>query len=1037
MFLSDVSIKRPVFASVISLLLVAFGIVSYTRLSLREYPDIDPPVVSITVNYPGAAASIVETRVTQVIENRISGVEGIDFIESSSEDGRARITLEFSVDRDIDAAANDVRDRVSGVADNLPEEADPPEIQKANSDDEVIVWYSLVSEDKTVPELTDYAERYLTERFSVLDGVSNVRVGGAQTYAMRVWLDRKEMAARGITADDIENAMRAENVELPAGDIESEQLQFTVRIKRSFHDPADFNNLVLGKGEDGYLVRLGDVARIERGTVEDRVIFRGNGMPRVGIGISKQSTANTIDVAHAAAEMAERINANLPEGMTLELSLDSSVFIEAAIHEVYVTLAIAILLVVLMIYVFLGSIRATLIPALTVPISLIATFTVIYACGFSINLLTLLALVLAIGIVVDDAIIVLENIVRRMEELKESPLVAAYRGTRQVGFAVVATTMVLVSVFVPITFLEGDLGRLFTEFALTMATAIGFSGLTSLTLSAMMASKILKAQHAEPSRMVQILDGGFKFLRRKYVRILGGALRRPLVVVVMMCVLLGGTGFLFTQLPSEYTPKEDRGVFNIMINGPEGASFTYMKDYVDEIERRLLPMTGEGQPIETLIVRAPRGFGTVASFNTAMAVVVLKDWAEREPGTKIMNDVRQKLADLPGVRVFPIMRQGFVAAAGKPVQFVIGGGTYEQLAQWRDILLEKINENNPGLVGVDSSYKETKPQLEVLIDYDRAAELGVTVSEIGKTLETMMGSRRVTTYIDDGEEYDVILEGEREDQKTRTNMENIYVRSDRTGALIPLASLVKVDEFADSTSLSRYNRVRAITLDADLAEGYTVGEALTYLEGLVKDNLPDEVIIDYKGQSQDYKYSQGGMGFVFVLGLLVVFLVLAGQFESYIHPLVIILTVPLAMTGGALGLYLWGGTLNIYSQIGLLTLIGLAAKNGILIVEFANQMRDEGASFNRAIMKSAQLRLRPIMMTSLTAAAGAVPLMLTSGAGAETREIIGVVIFGGVLSAMVFTVFVVPVAYSLLCRRTGSPHDTARRLEREGVDGVS
>lgn len=1033
MFLSDISIKRPVFASVISLLLVAFGMVSYTRLSLREYPDIDPPVVSITVNYPGAAASIVETRVTQVIENKISGVEGIDFIESSSEDGRARITLEFSVDRDIDAAANDVRDRVAGVADNLPEEADPPEIQKANSDDEVIVWYSLVSEDKTVPELTDYAERYLTERFSVLDGVSNVRVGGAQTYAMRIWLNRKEMAARGITADDVEKALRAENVELPAGDIESEQLQFTVRIKRSFHDPADFNNLVLGKGADGYLVRLGDVARIERGTVEDRVIFRGNGKPRVGIGISKQSTANTIDVAHAAAEMAERINANLPEGMTLELSLDSSVFIEAAIHEVYVTLGIAILLVVLMIYVFLGSVRATLIPALTVPISLIATFSVIYAFGFSINLLTLLALVLAIGIVVDDAIIVLENIVRRMDELKETPLVAAYRGTLQVGFAVMATTLVLVSVFVPITFLEGDLGRLFTEFALTMATAIGFSGLISLTLSAMMASKILKVQHSEPSRMVKILDGGFKILRRKYVKILGKAIRRPLVIIAIMFVLLSGTVVVFSNLRSEYTPKEDRGVFNIMINGPEGASFAYMKEYVDEIERRLLPMTEENGPIQTLIVRAPRGFGAVASFNTAMVVAVLKDWSARPAGQKVMNDVRQKLADLPGVKVFPIMRQGFVAAAGKPVQFVIGGGTYEQLAQWRDILLKKINENNPGLVGVDWNYKETKPQMEVFIDYDRAAELGVTVSEVGRTLETMMGSRRVTTYIDNGEEYDVILEGAREDQKTRTNMENIYVRSDRTGALIPLASLVKIDEFADSSSLPRYNRVRAITLDADLVQGYTVGEALTYLEGLVKDNLPDDVIVDYKGQSQDYKYAQGGMGFVFVLGLLVVFLVLAGQFESYIHPLVIILTVPLAMSGGAFGLYLWGGTLNIYSQIGLLTLIGLAAKNGILIVEFANQMRDEGASFNRAIMKSAQLRLRPIMMTSLTAAAGSIPLMLTSGAGAETREIIGVVIFGGVLSAMVFTVFVVPVAYSLLCRRTGSPQDVARKLAREGL----
>jgi multidrug efflux pump len=1031
MLLSDISVKRPVFASVISLLLIAFGIVSYTRLSLREYPAIDPPVVSITVNYPGAAASIVETRVTQIIENRISGVEGIEFIESSSQDGRSRVTLEFSVDRDIDAAANDVRDRVSGVLNNLPEEADPPEVQKANSDDDVIVWYSLVSEGMTVPELTDYAERYLSEQFSVLDGVANVRVGGAQTYAMRIWLDRQELAARGLTPNDVEEALRAENVELPAGDIESDTRQFTVRIRRSFRDADDFGNLVLGKGNDGYLVRLSDVARVERGTVEDRVIFRGNGLPRVGIGISKQSTANTIQVAAEAEKLVKRINHNLPKGMRIEKSFDSSVFIAAAIHEVYITLGIAMILVVLMIYIFLGSIRATAIPAVAVPVSLIGTFILIYAFGFSINLLTLLALVLAIGIVVDDAIIVLENIVRRMDESRETPLVASYRGTRQVGFAVLATTMVLISVFVPITFLEGDIGRLFTEFALTMAAAIGFSGLTALTLSPMLASKILKQQEGADNRMVQTVDRVFKGLRRRYVRILGHALRRPVVVIGVFALLLAGTGVVFGMIPSEYTPREDRGAFNIMVNGPEGASFSYMKEYMDEIEQRLLPYTKDGD-IATMLVRAPRGFGASASFNSGMVIVVLADWGHRRPAQQIMDEIRGVLSDLPGVRISTVMRQGFTGSAGKPVQFVIGGGTYEQLAAWRDILLKKIAENNPGLTGIDWDYKETKPQLEIRIDYDRAAELGVTVLAIGRTLETMMGSRRVTTYIEEGEEYDVILEGEREEQRTQTNMENIYVRSSRTGALIPLSSLVTVSEFADSVSLSRYNRVRALTLEADLAEGYTLGEALSYLEGLVRANLPDDVIVDYKGQSQDYMNSRGSMAFVFVLGLLVVFLVLAGQFESYIHPLVIILTVPLAMAGGLLGLYLTGGSLNIYSQIGLLTLIGLAAKNGILIVEFSNQMRDNGASFNRALMKASQLRLRPILMTSLTAAAGAVPLILSHGAGAETRAVIGVVVFAGVLSAALFTIFVVPVAYSLLSRRTGSPHDVARRLEREG-----
>ena len=1033
MFLSDISVKRPVFASVISLLLVAFGIVSFTRLSLREYPAIDPPVVSITVNYPGASASIVETRITQLIENRISGIEGIDFIESTSEDGRSRVQLEFTVDRDIDDAANDVRDRVSSILNDLPEEADPPEVTKTNSDDEVIVWYSLVSENMTVPQLTDYAERYLVERFGVLDGVANVRVGGAQTYAMRVWLNRKELAARGLTANDVENALRSENVELPAGDIESETRQFTVRIQRSFRTADDFNNLVLGKGRDGYLVRLGDVARVERGTVEDRVIFRGNGLPRVGIGISKQSVANTISVAREAAATAERINADLPAGLRLELSYDTSVFVAAAIHEVYVTLAIAIVLVVLMIYIFLGSIRATIIPAVTVPVSLIATFSVVYAFGFSINLLTLLALVLAIGIVVDDAIIVLENIVRRIHDNKEPPLLAAYRGTRQVGFAVIATTMVLISVFVPITFLTGDLGRLFTEFAITMAAAIFFSGITALTLSAMMSSKILQAEHKE-NKVVEFIDRHFKRMRRSYVRLLGKALRRPVIVVIGLLALLLGTWGIYNVLPHEYTPKEDRGNFNIMINGPEGASFDYIKAYMDEIERRLLPMTGKDGEIETLILRAPRGFGTVSSFNTGMAITVLKDWSERRDAQVIMDEIRKKLSDLPGVRINLVMRQGFTAQSSRPVQFVIGGGTYEQLREWRDTLLAKINENNPGLVGVDWNYKETKPQLEIMIDYDRAAELGVTVENIGRTLETMMGSRRATTYIDDGEEYDVVLEGERDEQRTRTSMENIYVRSDRSGQLIPLSALVKVSEFADATSLSRFNRVRAITIEADLAEDYTLSDALTYLEKLAKDNLPDQVIIDYKGQSQEFKYSQGSMAFVFLLGLVVVFLVLAGQFESYIHPFVIILTVPLAMAGGMVGLWVTGGTLNIYSQIGLLTLVGLAAKNGILIVEFANQARDNGASFNRALMKAAQLRLRPILMTSLTAAAGAVPLFLTSGAGAETRSVIGVVVFAGVLSAAAFTVFVVPVAYSLLARRTGSPHEVANKLKNEDKD---
>lgn len=1029
MFVSDIFIKRPVFAAVVSLLLFIFGIVSYGKLSLREYPDIDPPIVSISVTYPGASASIVESRVTKVIEDRIAGISGINFIESTSEDGRSRITLEFNVGIDIDAAANDVRDKISGALDNLPEEADPPEVQKVDSSDDVIIWLSLTSNRMSIAELTDYSERYLVDRFSIIDGVSQVRISGAQTYAMRIWLDRSALAARGLAVTDVENALRAENVELPAGSIESDDRQFTVRLQRVFREADQFKNLVIGRGKDGYLVRLGDVARVERGAEEDRTMFRGNGVLQVGLGIIKQSTANTISVARAAEKKAEEINKSLPDGMKIQKRYDTSVFVEKAVHEVYVTLGIAILLVVMVIYLFLGSFGATVIPAIAAPLSLVSSFIVLVWMGFSINILTLLALILAIGIVVDDAIIVVENIVRRMKDNDETPLVAAYKGTRQVGFAVIATTLTLVAVFVPITFLEGDIGRLFSEFALTMAGAIAFSGVIALTLSPMLASKFLKKDAGE-SKATHAIDSFFGKVRLRYRGLLVRTLAHPFMVIVAFGLMLAAMAGLFFLTPSEYTPREDRGAFQIMVNGPEGATYSYMKDYMDEIELRLQPYLENGE-VESLMVRAPRGFGNLSSFNNGMVVAVLSDWGKRRDGFVIMDEVREKLADLSGVRAFPVMRQGFTGSSAKPVQFVIGGGTYEELREWRDLLFAKINENNPGLKDIDSNYKETKPQFEVLIDYDRAASLGVTVSSIGETLETMLGSRRVTTYIDNGEEYDVIMEGERDEQRTITNMENIYVRSGTTKALIPLSNLVQIKEFADAATLSRYNRVRAITIEADVAGGYTLGQALDYLENLARENLPESAVIDYKGQSQDFKESGGSIYFVFLLGILVMFLVMAAQFESFVHPFVILLTIPLAMLGALAGLYITGESINIFTQIGMIMLVGLAAKNGILIVEFANQLRDEGVEFGKALAEAAEVRLRPILMTSITAMAGAVPLILTGGAGSETRSAIGIVIFFGVGAATLFTLFIVPVAYQLISRGTGSPGDVSRRLDEE------
>lgn len=1033
MFLSDISIKRPVFASVLSLLLITFGIVSYYRLSLREYPDIDPPVVTVEVEYPGAPANIVETRVTQILEERIAGIEGIEFIESTSEDGESSVTIEFSIDRDIDAAANDVRDRISGIADNLPDEAEPAEVQKVDSNDDVIIWQNLAGNGMSVPELTDYAERYLVDQYSTLDGVARVRVGGGLNYAIRIWLDRQELAARNLSVTDIENALRSENVELPAGSLESDQRLFKARVERNFKTPSAFNRLVIGEGEDGYLIRLGDVARVELGVVEDRNIFRGNEVPMVGIGVIKQSTANTIDVAHAVIDLTEKVNKNLPDTMHIYQSYNSAVFIEASIREVFNSLFIAVGCVVLVIYLFLGKIRAMLIPAVTVPVSLIATFIVMYVLGFSVNLLTLLALVLAIGMVVDDAIVMLENIVRRMQEYGESPLIASYNGARQVGFAVISTTLVLMAVFIPITFLEGDLGRLFTEFALTIAAAVGFSSFVALSLCPMLASKVLTKEEKGMNFIVRIVDAGVRASKSLYFKVLTRSMRAPAITMVAFFLIVGSLYTMFREVPSEFVPKEDRGAFFIAVNGPEGASFAYMEEYMDEIERRMMEYVKAGE-INRVLVRAPRGFGTIENFNGGFVIAILNDWSKRRPAFEIMAEIRKDLSGLPGVRAFPIMRQGLGGGAGKPVQFVLSGPTYETLAEWRDIIIQKVNEDNPGILGLESDYEETRPQIDFVVDYERAADLGVTVSEIGTTLETMMGGKNVTTFLSDGEEYDVIVEGERRQQKSFSDVNNIHVRSERTSRLVPISNMVEIREYGAAQTLSRYNRIRSITLEANLADGYALGKALAHLENIVRKNLPSEAIIDYKGQSRDFINSGNSMVFVFILGLAVVFLVLAAQFESWIHPFVIMLTVPLAMVGGLLGLWLTGGSMNIYSQIGLIMLVGLAAKNGILIVEFANQLRDGGMRFHRAIMEAADKRFRPIVMTGLTTVAGALPLVLASGAGAETRITIGVVILAGVSVATFFTMLIVPVAYSVLARKTGSPGDIAKTIERQSLE---
>ena len=1026
MMLSDLSVRRPVFAAVLSLLLIAFGLLSFDRLPLREYPDINPPIVSVETRYPGASAQVVETKITQLVEDAIAGIEGIRTISSASRDGRSQVTVEFEVERDIDAAANDVRDRVARTVDRLPEEADPPEIAKADANTQQIMWLSLSSDRLSQLELSDYARRFVQDRLAMVSGVASVRIGGEREYAMRVWLDRQALAARGLTVLDVEAALRRENVELPAGTVESFEREFTVRVERSYSTAGDFAALVLRQGSDGYLVRLGDVARVEVGPANDRSELRANGVPTIGLGVSAQAKANVLDTARSVKAELARMSSGLPEGMEIVAGYDASIYIEQAIFEVYKTLLVATGLVVLVIYLFLGSFRAMLVPALTVPVSLTAAFIVLWAMGFSVNLLTLLALVLSIGLVVDDAIVVLENVYRRVEA-GEPPLLAAYRGARQVGFAVIATTLVLVAVFVPIAFMEGNLGRLFSEFSLAIAGAVCFSSLVALTLVPMAASKLLRpaGERAGPAALV---DQAFSLFSRTYSHSLGGLLRGPLWVSGFLLAVVAGGWQLFTSLPQEYAPTEDRSSFFVIMNAPEGASFEYTQRYARDMENVLLPLLDKGEAYRVLI--STPLFGSGASVNNSIAIVSLENWDQRERSTQeIVGGLFPSLMGMPGVRAFPIQpaalgQRGF----STPVQFVLGGDTYEALAEWRDAFLAKASEN-PRLLNLDADYKEVKPQLLIQVDRNRAADLGVSVSEVGRTLETMLGSRRVTTYLDRGEEYDVILQAEDADRRTPGDIENLYVRAAKSGELVPLSSLVTVSEGADAATLNRFNRLRSITISANLAPGYTLGEALTFLRGIAEETLPTEARIDYKGQSRELQESSSSVLVTFSLALLVVFLVLAAQFESFIHPLVIMLTVPLAVVGALLGLELSGGSLNIYSQIGIVMMVGLAAKNGILIVEFANQLRDAGASVEEAIKEAARLRLRPIVMTSISTVIGVLPLILGGGAGAESRMAIGVVVFAGVLFSTVLTLGVVPTFYRLLAPHTRSPEAVTQTLE--------
>ncbi len=1063
MTLSDLSVKRPVFAAVAAIILCVVGIAAFLSLPVRELPSVDPPVVSISTDYVGASAEVVEERITQVIERQVAGIQGIDRVSSDSRDGSSRINITFTLDRDLDAAANDVRDAVSRVISQLPTDAKAPQIAKANADSSPVMFLSLNSRTLNRLQLSDYADRYLVERISTVPGVAQAGLAGAQLYSMRIWLDPDAMAARGVTVDDIQNALNAQNVELPAGALESKSKDYTIRVNRQYLKPADFAQLPItparaaatatvvstatrsanpqaptvaaqapaAQSGSPAVVHLGDVARIEEGPDERRRMFQTNGVEQVGIFLTRQSQANDLEISkNVQKEMAE-INAQLPTGTHLDVIVDYSVFTAQSIKEVWITMAIALALVAAVNFIFLGSWRAALIPSIVAPICILSSFMVLAPLGFSLNLLTLLALVLAIGLVVDDAIVVVENIQRHVDE-GEPPVVAAQRGAKQVFFAVVATTIVLICVFAPLMVLPGYIGRLFVELAVAVASAVFFSALLALSLSPMLASKLLRPSSGAGwlARKVDAVSETVKHsYRRSLEMMLGG--RTPAIIVGATVFALGLLAVgLFVILPKELVPNEDRGRIDISIQGPEGAGYDYTLAQTLKAEPYLQAYRKNGVATRYLL-SLPRPGGGSGQLNTGYGSLVMADWSKRKVTSQdTAAELNKKLGAITGARVIASVRGPFQrggGGSGSNVDFIAAGNDYEEIARWITPIYQAA-QNNPGLARPRLDYEPTSPRLLVNIDRDKASALGVSSQSIGNTLGVMFGSRQVTTYVKNGQEYYVILQTDLNQRRDVGDLDKLYVRTN-SGALIPLSNVVKTEVRGDTPDRPRVDRVRTITLTSELNPGYTVAEAVKFYRDLAA-KQPGGVTVKWGGQAKDYLEASNAVGLAFAMALLLVFLALAAQFESWIHPAVIMLTVPLAALGGLFGLLIAGSTINTYSEIGLIILIGIAAKNGILIVEFANQLRDEGMSIHDAVIEAATLRLRPIVMTSISAAMGSLPLILASGPGAGSRSTIGVVIFTGAIFSTLLTLFVAPVFYNLLARFTKSPEWTARQIEK-------
>ncbi len=1005
MRISETSIRRPVLASVMSLLIVLVGLVSFNRLTVREYPRIDEPVVTVNTRLIGASSEVIESQVTKPLEDSIAGIDGVDIITSISRAEQSQITVRFKLEKNPDNAAADTRDRVSRVRGRLPDAIDEPVIAKVEADATPTIWLAYTSETLSPLEVTDLINRIVKPRLQTVPGVADVQVGGDRKYAMRIWLDPDKMAAHGVTVQDVEDSLRKQNLEVPSGRIESAQREFNVTARTDLNTVPQFADIAL-RSANGYTVRLRDVARVEEAAASERSRVRLNGVPSISTGVIRNATANPLEVAAGVRAVMPLIQRDLPPSVTVVQANDNSVFIDRSIKSVYTAVAEAVVLVALVVFVFLRTLRASIIPLVTIPVSLVGSFALIALAGFTINTLTLLALVLAIGLVVDDAIVVLENIFRHIEE-GLSPFQAALKGAKEISFAVVAMTMTLAAVFAPLAFTPGRTGRLFGEFALTLAGAVVVSGFVALTLTPMMCSKLLRHNPA-PNRFDRFMESVLVKVGSGYERLLRGVLHQRWIVALVMAVSAGASWWLFSTAKSELAPLEDRGVIIMPVRAPDGATLEFTARYLDAIDK-----------IVASYPEFDRRFMFVGGNQVSQATAVMRttDWDERKRSTlELARDLTPKMQALPGVSAFPItppsLGQGF---RERPINFVVQtSDSYQNLARVAQQFTAEMAKN-PGFVQPDIDLQLNKPEIFMEVDRDRAADLGVSVEAVARTVETMLGGRVVGRYKRDADQYDVITQTASRGRTTPEDIEKLFVRG-RNDTMVPLSSLVKVRESVSPRELNHFNQRRSVTITANLAPNYALGEALTFMDATAAKVLPSGYVTELNGVSREFRASSGALGLVFVLALLFIFLVLSAQFESFVDPFVILLAVPLSMVGALLALRLSGGTLSVYSQIGLVTLVGLISKHGILIVEFSNQLRQQGHSIHDAVIEAASLRLRPILMTTGAMVLGALPLALASGAGAESRQQIGWVIVGGMSVGTLLTIFVVPTVYTWFAR---------------------